>query len=84
MARYSSGNWDSDTAERGGYLLIGATMFISVALEFAPWPGWVLGVKPLFPSLALVYWAVHRPRTINYAAAVGLGVVLDLADQLPL
>ena len=83
MARYSS--WDSGgESGRGGYLLIGATMFMSVALEFAPWPGWSLGVKPLFPSLALVYWAIHRPQAVNYAAAVVLGLVLDLAGQLPL
>lgn len=84
MARFAADGWGSGEAERGGYVLIGATMFLSVALEFAPWPGWMLGVKPLFPSLALVYWAIHRPRAVNYAAAVALGLVLDLADQLPL
>ena len=81
-ARFSS---DFDSESRGHpILLIGATLFLSLALEFLPWPGWALRVKPLFPDLALVYWAIYRPQIINYAAAVALGVLMDLAGQLPL
>ena len=65
-----------------GMPLILATLFLSLTLEFVPWPGWL--VKPLFLDMALVYWVVHRPRMINYTAAVVLGVMMDLAAWLPL
>lgn len=81
MARFSG--WDAET-RRHPFALIGATLFLSLALEFLPWPGWALRVKPLFPDLALVYWVIYRPQVINYAAAVALGVLMDLAGQLPL
>ncbi|MGI9307492.1 MAG: rod shape-determining protein MreD [Gammaproteobacteria bacterium] len=81
MAYSSAG---ASGAARGNLPLILGTLFLSLAFEFLPWPGWALGVKPVFPSLALVYWAVFHPQAVNYAAAVALGVMMDLAGQLPL
>ena len=82
---YSSDAWNSGGARGGGgYVFAGAALFASVALEFAPWPGVVKDIKPLFPNLALVYLVIHNPRAVNYAAAVLLGVLMDLANQLPL
>ena len=71
-------------SRRHPFALIFATLFLSLALEFLPWPGWALRAKPLFPDLALVYWAIYRPQIVNYAAAVLLGILMDLAGQLPL
>ena len=65
-------------------ILIGLTFCLSLSLEFLPWPGWALRIKPLFPELALVYWVIHCPRIINYSAALLLGLILDIAAQLPL
>lgn len=65
-------------------LLVLITLFLSLAAEFVPWPGFIVPLKPHFPLLAVVYWAVHRPRLVNYAAAVLIGVIVDLADQAPL
>lgn len=78
---YSSGFGDS---RKHPFALIGVTLFLSLALEFLPWPGWALRVKPLFPDLALVYWVIYRPQIVNYAVAIVMGVMLDLAGQLPL
>lgn len=82
MTRFSSG-WDAEP-RRIPFALIGATFFLALSLEFLPWPGWAQRIKPLFPDLALVYWAIYRPRIVNYGAAVALGVLMDLAGQLPL
>lgn len=60
------------------------TMFAALVAEFIPWPAAMLALKPTFPVLALVYWAVHRPLYVNYGAAVAVGVFLDLANQAPL
>jgi rod shape-determining protein MreD len=65
-------------------ILIALTLFLSLVLEFLPWPGWTLRIKPSFPDLALVYWVIHQPRIINYVAALMLGVLMDIAGQLPL
>lgn len=57
------------------------TLFLSFALEFLPWPEASLRIKPVFPLLALVYWAKHKPRLINYGAAMVVGFIMDLANQ---
>ena len=67
-----------------GWPLIALTFFLALTLEFLPWPGWALGAKPLFPDLALVYWVVHRPQIVNYAAGIFMGLMMDLAGQLPM
>lgn len=83
MARFSPG-WGAEESRRRSLLPIAATFFLALSLEFLPWPGWALRFKPLFPEVALVYWAIHRPQIVNYAVAVPLGVLMDLAGQLPL
>ena len=83
MVNYSSSRWERD-ASRSSYTAIAATLFLALSLEFFPWPVWIKDIKPLFPDLALVYWVIYCPRIINYTAALALGVVLDLAGQLPL
>ena len=80
MAYYSKTGSDA----HAGYLLIACTLFLSLTLEFAPWPGWARQIKPLFPEMALIYWVINRPKIINYEAAVVLGVMIDLASQAPL
>ncbi len=82
MRTYSSSSWGGDSSR--SYLLILVTLFLSLVLEFLPWPGWVLQYKPTFPDLALIYWVIHRPRVVNYEVAVLMGVLLDLAGHLPL
>ena len=82
MRAYSSSGWSGDS--RHSYALIVVTLFLSLVLEFLPWPGWVLQFKPTFPDLAIIYWAIHRPRVVNYEVALIVGILLDLAGHLPL
>lgn len=76
-------NYDSDRTlvHSPSVTFVLLTMFVAFALEFSPWPEALLRVKPVFPMLALVYWAMNKPRMINYAAAVIVGVMMDLANQ---
>ena len=63
---------------------IAISLFFAIALEFFPWPQWFLRINPSFPLLMLLYWSIHQPRLVNYAVAVVIGVVMDLAGQLPI
>ena len=75
--------YDSDSGHgesQATLTLILVSLFFSVVLEFLPWPGFVLPYKPLFPLLMLIYWIVHRPRLINYSAAILIGIVMDLSN----
>ena len=73
--------WSSTDSPPRLWLIVG-TLFLGLTLEFLLWPNWL--VKPLFPDIALLYWAVHQPRTVNFGAAVALGLLMDLAARLPL
>lgn len=75
---------DSDSASHRPLLLVLVTLFLSVAAEFIPWPSIVWPIKPNFPMLVLVYWVVHQPKIINYAAAIVIGLIMDLANQAPI
>ncbi len=74
-------NADSQLKQQASVALIMLTLFLAVAAEFIPWPNALLSVRPIFPMLALVYWAVHQPKVVNYAAAVVIGVIMDIANQ---
>lgn len=82
MRDYASSEIRGESQSRLALVLV--TLFLSLVLEFLPWPLWTLQYKPLFPDLALIYWVINSPRTVNYAAAVGLGVMMDVAGRLPL
>lgn len=74
----------SDLRQPVPVLWVLATLFLALAAEFIPWPALLLPFRPLLPMLALVYWVVHQPRVVNYAAALAVGVILDLANQTPM
>lgn len=81
---YDSSDGGGHLQQSSSLLVVGVTLFLSVAIEFLPWPGVFLPYKPIFPMLMLVYWIVHHAKYINYAAAMCLGILLDLANQTPL
>ena len=81
MLRYSTNRPLESTVT---WPIIVITMFIAVTLEFFPWPGSILWMMPSFPDLALIYWAINRPRLVNFSAALILGLLMDLSAQLPL
>lgn len=80
--------WHSDAGamikQTPSPLIVLFSLFFAFALEFFPWSAALLDIKPVFPLLMLIYWVVHHPRLINYAAGVVIGVIIDLANQTPL
>lgn len=64
--------------------VIAISLFLAIALVFFPWPQWFLRLNPSFPLLMLLYWSIHQPRLVNYAVAIIIGVVMDLAGQSPI
>jgi len=56
------------------------TLLAALALNFLPWSGvWVL-VKPDFVALALLYWCINQPRRVGFLIAFLLGLAMDVAD----
>jgi rod shape-determining protein MreD len=67
-----------------GVALVGVTFFIALALNTLPYRDSLLQYKPDFVALILVYWVMHRPHLVNFAAAFLLGLVMDLVYATPL
>ncbi len=48
-----------------------------------PGPAPRLWIKPDFVALVLLYWCIHQPRRVGFAAAWLLGLAMDVADAQP-
>ncbi|MFA7299829.1 MAG: rod shape-determining protein MreD [Sideroxydans sp.] len=57
-----------------------ASLIIAVLLEWLPWHGWALAVRPDFVALLLLYWCTHKPHRIGIGSAWVLGILVDVAD----
>ena len=73
----------SDRQQSASLALILLSFFLSIVLEFFPWPIFILQYKPLFPVLALVYWVLYGSRWVGYTAAIVIGILIDLSTQSP-
>lgn len=84
----NEGRFGAEPAPRGWRVALAvlATFSVAIAMEFLPWPAWAqaLRIVPSFPDLALVYWVIRRPRAVGYAAALLLGLFMDMATQSPM
>ena len=52
------------------------------ALSVLPWSGTWLLARPDFVLIALIFWAVHEPRTIAQGAAFAMGLLMDVSDSM--
>lgn len=57
-----------------------ASFIAAVLLEWLPWHGWALVVRPDFVALMLLYWCTHKPHRVGIGIAWVLGIVVDVAD----
>lgn len=57
-----------------------ASFIAAVLLEWLPWHGWALVVRPDFVALMLLYWCTHKPHRVGVGIAWVLGIVVDVAD----
>jgi len=60
-------------------LLVCVTLFIALALNMLPYSDGAFEIKPDFVGLLLLYWCLHSPKVAGFAAALVLGLLMDLA-----
>ncbi|MDH2915386.1 MAG: rod shape-determining protein MreD [Gallionella sp.] len=61
-----------------GFIVL--TFFVAVLLEWLPWRGWMLALRPDFVGLVLLYWCTHKPHRVGIGIAWVLGIFVDVAD----
>ncbi len=57
------------------------SLFVGLMLNWLPWQGLWLAVKPDFAALILLYWCTHKPHRIGIGIAWGVGIFADVADS---
>lgn len=66
------------SARRSGLGLMLAAVAVAFALMFLPWPDPLSWLKPYWPALALLYFAIERPERIGPETAFLIGLGGDL------
>jgi len=63
----------------------GTFIVLSIAaallLNWLPWQGLWLALRPDFVALVLLYWCTHKPHRIGIGIAFIVGIVADVADS---
>ena len=59
---------------------IGASLFVALMLDWLPWQGIWLALKPDFTALVLLYWCTHKPYRVGIGVAWVVGILADVAD----
>ena len=57
------------------------SLFAALMLNWLPWQGLWLAVRPDFAALVLLYWCTHKPYRIGIGIAFTLGILADVADS---
>lgn len=56
------------------------SLLIALLLNWLPWQGIWLALRPDFVALVLLYWCTHRPHRVGIGIAWGVGMIADVAD----
>jgi len=59
---------------------IAFTLIAALTINFLPWSGPVLAVKPDFVALVVLYWCIQQPHKFGFAAAWLMGLTMDIGD----
>ncbi len=59
---------------------IAFTLLVALLANFLPWYGAALWIKPDFLAVTLLYWCIHQPRRLGFAAAWLLGLATDIGN----
>lgn len=70
----------ASTRQPGSWPRILGTLALAVVVEQVPWSGWALVLRPDFVLVALLFWVLHQPARIGFAAAFFLGLLADFQD----
>jgi rod shape-determining protein MreD len=60
---------------------IAASLFVALMLNWLPWQGLWLALRPDFAALVLLYWCTHKPHRIGIGIAWTVGIFADVADS---
>jgi rod shape-determining protein MreD len=59
---------------------IALSMLGALVLDWLPWGGVWLNLRPDFVALVLLYWCTHKPYRIGIGIAWAMGILSDVAD----
>jgi rod shape-determining protein MreD len=59
---------------------IALSLFVALMLNWLPWQGLWLALRPDFVALILLYWCTHKPHRIGIGIAWIVGILADVAD----
>jgi rod shape-determining protein MreD len=57
-----------------------ASLLAALLLNWLPWQGVLLALRPDFVALVLLYWCTHKPYRVGIGMAWMVGVLADVAD----
>jgi len=57
------------------------SMFAGLMLNWLPWQGLWLALRPDFAGLVLLYWCTHKPHRVGIGIAWLVGILADVADS---
>jgi rod shape-determining protein MreD len=61
-----------------GFIVL--SLFAAILLNWFPWHGWGLILRPDFVALVLLYWCTHKPYRVGIGIAWAVGILTDVAD----
>lgn len=61
-------------------LFIALSLFVAILLNWLPWHGWALVLRPDFVAVVLLYWCTHKPYRVGIGMAWAIGIFADVAD----
>jgi rod shape-determining protein MreD len=61
-------------------IFIALSLLIALLLNWLPWHGIWLAMRPDFVALVLLYWCTHRPYRVGIGMAWMIGMLADVAD----
>ncbi len=57
------------------------SLLAALMLNWLPWQGLWLALRPDFAALVLLYWCTHKPHRIGIGIAWAVGIIADVADS---
>ena len=59
---------------------IALSLLVAVMIDWLPWQGWALALRPDFVALVLLYWCTHKPHKVGIGIAWSIVILADVAD----
>jgi rod shape-determining protein MreD len=70
------------TRQRARAIVFWTTVVLSLLLMLLPLPPALQGLKPYWPALVLVYWALESTGCVHLGTAFGIGLAADIINGL--